>query len=113
MNIQLNFSYINEDNIRVISGVVFSNPDELSIDYVEAFVCRHLIAERYFIAREWFPLSIPLADHDGVVEFESIDATKSMQASCCITDLFKFLTWQDIVLSAKSEDEYVTRKAAA
>ena len=52
MNIQFNFSFVNQDNVRVSSCARFSNPDKLSIDFIEVVVKEHLIAGRYLIAAE-------------------------------------------------------------
>ncbi|MEJ7647047.1 MAG: hypothetical protein WKF87_20785 [Chryseolinea sp.] len=112
MNIQLKYNYTNEDNIGVSGVAMFSNPDELSSEYIEAFLRQHLIAGRYFIIAEWVPLSLSLTEHDGLVELEFIDETNSKHPAGCINDLLAFLTGQHGASVDAGISEYGARKAA-
>jgi hypothetical protein len=89
MNLQLNFSYFNHENLRINASIQFSNQDNMTAEEVEFILRQHMIMGQYFIPAEWMPVSATLADDEILAEFESLDTTSSVDAVGSVDDLLK------------------------
>lgn len=111
MNIQLNYQYTDEHNIRIACVSQLSNPDGLTSEQIEAVLSAHLIAGKYFFPSEWLPLSLALCDDCAMAELESIDEGDCEHTVGSVNDLIDLLTSQTKMYSV-SATEYDARKAA-
>jgi len=52
-NIQFDYLFRDEDNYKEFGSVVFSNPQKLTIDFVETQIKKHLIEGAWFNPDQW------------------------------------------------------------
>jgi len=79
-NIQFNYKYRDAGNYKVFGYVVFSNPNEYSLEFIESKLRASLIDSEFFDPKDWelprlkFDDWVPDLDHTWN-EYESVEYT--------------------------------------
>jgi hypothetical protein len=82
-NIKFNYLYRDGSNYKNYTGIVFGNPNNLSLNQIEKIIKENLIDGEYFYTKKWdLPelfFEVSNSDDHEFHEFESIEYTEEKQ----------------------------------
>lgn len=97
-NIQFNYKYRDAGNYKVFGHVVFTNPDECSLDFIENKLRASLIDSEFFDPKDWklprlkFDDWVPDLDHTWN-EYENVEYTSEPPTQeKSITEFLEFVS---------------------
>ena len=95
MNIKFSYLYRDGANYKYFNEVVFSNPNEIPLEKIDAIIRANLIDGCWFVAKEW---NLPdmhykeyAWDNDidhGWHEFEFVEETDKLESEAVLIDEF-------------------------
>lgn len=70
LNIQFNYLYRDAGNYKTYGSVIFSNKENLSIEFIKESILKKLIDQEYFVPKKWNVPLLSLVSYDAELDHE-------------------------------------------